>query len=256
MGGAMAAAAKAAVGGERVLLVDRDEQTTQCLAERLGVTPSSYEQIAAECRLIFVGVKPHLVSPVLRRLAPMLKARADAPVVVSIAAGVTLSAMCAELDERIPVIRMMQNTPVAVGEGVLVYACSPNVSEGDVAALGEAMACAGRLDAIEESKIDAATAVMGCGPAFVYEFIEAMADGGVACGLTREQAQLYAAQTLLGASQMVLQTGKHPAALKDAVCSPGGSTIVGVHALEKAGMRGAVMNAVVASYEKTRQLGK
>lgn len=256
MGGAMASAAALAVGRERVLLVDRDEDTTQELAQRAGAIPSSYEQIAAECRLIFVGVKPNLVAPVLQRLRPMLEKREDACAVVSIAAGVTIEAMVGVLGEGIPVIRMMQNTPVSVGEGMLIYATSAAAGDDDVKALEEAMSCAGKLDAIDEAKIDAATAVMGCGPAFVYEFIEALADGGVACGLTRAQAQTYAAQTLVGAAQMVLQTGKHPGALKDAVCSPGGSTIVGVHALEQAGMRGAVMNAVIASYEKTQKLGK
>ena len=256
MGGAMAAAAIEAVGGARVLLVDRDEEMTKVLSERIGAVPSSYEQIAMECRLIFVGVKPNLVASVLEKLRPMLQKRTDAYAVVSIAAGVTVGAMLGVLGEGVPVIRMMQNTPVAVGEGMLIYATSPTASEADVTALRCAMAHAGKLDAVDEAKIDAATAVMGCGPAFVYEFIEALSDGGVACGLTREQAQLYAAQTLVGAAQMVLQTGKHPGALKDAVCSPGGSTIVGVHALEQAGMRGAVMNAVIASYEKTQKLGK
>ena len=256
MGGAMAAAAREAVGAANVYLVDRDEATTKSIAERLGVVASSYEQIAAECRLIFVGVKPGLVAPVLETLRPMLRARTDAYALVSIAAGVSIEAMREVVGREVPIIRMMQNTPVLVGEGMLLYATSDAVGAADVKALGDAMACAGKLDAIDEGKIDAATAVMGCGPAFVYEFIEALADGGVACGLTRAQAQLYAAQTLLGASQMVLKTGNHPAQLKDAVCSPGGSTIVGVHALEKAGMRGAVMNAVVASYEKTKSLGK
>jgi pyrroline-5-carboxylate reductase len=158
--------------------------------------------------------------------------------------------------DNIPVIRMMQNTPVSLGEGMMIYALSGAADEDDVAELKIAMACAGRLDAIAEDKIDAATAVMGCGPAFAYQFVEALADGGVACGLTRAQAQLYAAQMLAGAAQMVLQTGKHPGELKDAVCSPGGSTIEGVRALEQAGFRSAVMDAVIASYEKNKLLGK
>ncbi len=256
MGGALAASAIAAVGAEHVLLVDRDEPMTKQLASRIGAQPSNYEEIAATCRLIFIGVKPNLVAPVLERLRPMLAARTDSFAVVSIAAGVTLDAMYGILSEGIPVIRMMQNTPVAVGDGMLVYAASASVSEDDITALKQSMACAGRLDALDEAKIDAATAVMGCGPAFVYSFIEALADGGVACGLTRAQAQLYAAQTLLGASQMVLQSDKHPGELKDAVCSPGGSTIAGVHALEQAGFRGAVMDAVLAAYNKTQALGK
>ena len=256
MGGAMAFSCARSVGNNQVLLVDRDEETTARLAKNLGIVASGYDEIARECRLIFIGVKPGLVAPVLERLRPALQARTDDFAVVSIAAGVKIEDMCAVVGENIPVIRMMQNTPVALGEGMMVFATSKAADEDDVAELKTAMSCAGRIDAIAEDKIDAATAVMGCGPAFAYQFVEALADGGVACGLTREQAQLYAAQMLAGAAQMVLQTGKHPGELKDAVCSPGGSTIEGVRALEQAGFRSAVMSAVIASYEKNQLLGK
>ena len=119
-----------------------------------------------------------------------------------------------------------------------------------------AMAPAGRLDAVPESLIDAASAVSGCGPAWAYQFIEALADGGVAAGLPRAKAQEYAAQMLLGSARMVLETGKHPGELKDAVCSPGGSTIQGVRLLEERAFRGAVTDAVLAAFEKTKDLGK
>ena len=255
MGGAMAKAAAAVVGGANVLLCDRDEATTKMLADKLGVTASSYEQIAAGSRLIFVAVKPNLVVPVLEKLRDMLQARADKPCVVSIAAGVTIATMMGVLGEDIPLIRMMQNTPVALGQGMLVYACAPSASEADAAALEACMAAAGRISPLPEKLIDAATAVMGCGPAFVYMFAEALADGGVACGLPRAQAQTYAAQTLLGAAKMLLETGEHPGALKDAVCSPGGSTIQGVRVLEENGLRGATIDAVIAAYQKTQGLG-
>ena len=115
---------------------------------------------------------------------------------------------------------------------------------------------AGRLDAVAEGMIDAASCVSGCGPAWVYQFIEALADGGVACGLPRAKAQEYAAQMVLGSAKLVLESGKHPGALKDAVCSPGGSTIQGVRVLEEHGLRGAVMDAVLAAYDKTKEMGK
>ena len=118
------------------------------------------------------------------------------------------------------------------------------------------MAPAGRLDAVPENLIDAASCVSGCGPAWVYQFIEALADGGVACGLPRAKAQEYAAQMVLGSAKLVLESGQHPGALKDAVCSPGGSTIQGVRVLEEKGLRGAVMDAVIASYNKTKEMGK
>ena len=122
-------------------------------------------------------------------------------------------------------------------------------------AVSDALSAGGTLDRIPEELMDAACAISGCGPAFVYQFIEAMADGGVACGLPRDKAQLYAAQTLMGAAGLVLSSGRHPAALKDAVCSPGGSTIAGVRALEKGGLRAAVMDGVCAAFDRTRELG-
>ena len=118
------------------------------------------------------------------------------------------------------------------------------------------LAPAGRLDPVPEALIDAASCVSGCGPAWVYQFIEALADGGVACGLPRAKAQEYAAQMVLGSAKLVLESGKHPGELKDAVCSPGGSTIQGVRVLEEHGLRGAVMDAVIASYNKTKEMGK
>lgn len=255
MGGALAGAAIKAVGKENVLVADRDEASTAACAARIGATAADYARIAGECRLIFLAVKPNLVATVAATLAPLLNGREDVAI-VSMAAGVKLEALAAYFGEKTHIIRIMPNTPAAVGKGMIVYATSSNTDADDVEQFRTAMSHAGVLDEIAEEKIDAATGVMGCGPAFVYQFIEALADGGVACGLTRAQAQLYAAQTLAGAAQMVLDTGKHPGELKDAVCSPGGSTIEGVRTLEEGGLRGTVMDAVIASYEKTKELGK
>ena len=134
-------------------------------------------------------------------------------------------------------IRIMPNTPASVGEGMIQY-CSSNVTAEEEEAFCRLMAPAGRLDPVPESLMDAASCVSGCGPAWVYQFIEALADGGVACGLPRVKAQEYAAQMVLGSAKMVLESGKHPGELKDAVCSPGGSTIQGVRVLEERGFRG------------------
>ncbi len=256
MGGALASAAVKAVGKENVLVADRDAETTAACAARIGATAASYETVARECRLVFLAVKPNLVATVAQTLAPLLSGREDDLALVSMAAGVPLSTLNGLFGDAARIIRIMPNTPAAVGEGMIVYACSARVTEEDRTAFADAMQYAGKLDAIDESKIDAATGVMGCGPAYAYQFIEALADGGVACGLTRAQAQLYAAQTLLGAAKMVLETGAHPGALKDAVCSPGGSTIQGVRVLEEGGLRGTVIDAVIAAYEKTKELGK
>ena len=137
-----------------------------------------------------------------------------------------------------------------------LYCCNEYVTENEEQKVVEMLKAAGKVDRLDETMIDAACAVSGCGPAFVYMFIEAMADGAVASGLPRKKAMLYAAQTLIGASEMLLQSGMHPGELKDAVCSPGGSTIQGVRALENGAFRATVMEAISAAYEKTRELGK
>jgi len=155
-----------------------------------------------------------------------------------------------------PVIRIMPNTPVAVGCGVIQYDATGNVSAQSVETFCAAMAHAGLVDHLPEHLIDAGSAVSGCGPAFADLFLEALADGGVACGLPRAKAQLYAAQMLQGAAKLALESGKHPGELKDAVCSPGGSTIAGVRALEEHGFRGACMQAVEAAFRRTKELGK
>ncbi|MEM5780183.1 MAG: pyrroline-5-carboxylate reductase dimerization domain-containing protein, partial [Lawsonibacter sp.] len=154
-----------------------------------------------------------------------------------------------------PVIRLMPNTPVAVGAGVIQY-CAQGVSQEELGAFQTLMAPAGLVDRISEELSDASSALSGCGPAFCALLIEALADGGVACGLPRDKAQLYTAQMVKGAAMLMLETGIHPGAMKDGVCSPGGTTIQGVRILEEQGFRAAAMNAVIAAYEKTLSLGK
>jgi pyrroline-5-carboxylate reductase len=150
----------------------------------------------------------------------------------------------------------MPNTPAAVGKGMITYCTNELVDDRILADFLNDMALAGTFDRLDEKLMDAATAVTGCGPAFMYMFIEAMADAGVACGLPRVKAQYYAAATMAGAAEMVLQTGEHPGVLKDAVCSPGGSTIVGVRTLEEHGFRGAVMDCVDRAFIRSQELGK
>ena len=172
------------------------------------------------------------------------------------AAGVQVAQIRDWAGTDLPIIRIMPNTPAAVGKGMITYCTNSMVDDAALADFLSDMAQAGEFDRLDESLIDAATAVTGCGPAFMYLFMEAMADAGVACGLPRAKAQHYAAATMSGAAEMVLKTGQHPGALKDAVCSPGGSTIAGVKALEENAFRGAVMDCVAAAYEKTLELGK
>ena len=152
-----------------------------------------------------------------------------------------------------PVVRINPNIPASVGEGMIPY-CTEGLTAGEEADFCRLMAGAGRMDPLAENLMDAACCVSGCGPAWAYQFIEALADGGVACGLPRAKAQQYAAQMLLGSARMLLESGSHPGVLKDAVCSPGGTTIQGVRVLEERGFRGAVTDAVIAAYEKTLKM--
>jgi pyrroline-5-carboxylate reductase len=178
------------------------------------------------------------------------------PLLITMAAGLTIERIEEMAGVKLPVIRIMPNTPVAVGKGMTQYCANELVDGQTLADFLDDMKYAGRMDCLEERLIDAASALSGCGPAYMYIFLEALADGAVACGVPRAKAMEYAAATMVGAAEMVLQTGMHPGALKDAVCSPGGSTIAGVRALEQNGFRGAAMDCVIAACEKNKQLGK
>ena len=255
MGGALASAA-ARSGEVEVLLANRTKAKAEALAERIGAVVSSNEIIAREADHIFLGVKPQMIVDVLKGIAPALKARKNAPLLISMAAGLTIQRIRELAGGDYPVIRIMPNMPAAVGEGVIFYACSENCEKAQLEAFLRYMAPAGKLFPLEEKLQDAGSAVAGCGPAFAAMFLEAMADGGVACGLPRAAAVQYAAQMMLGTAKMVLETGQHPGALKDSVCSPAGSTIQGVRTLEERGMRAAVFDAVIAAYEKNVELKK
>lgn len=211
------------------------------------------QRILSDSRFVFLGVKPQMVVGVVESLKADILASEG--IFVSMLAGVSLEKLALLLGADKKIIRIMPNTPCAVGQGLILYAANGRVSEDELCAFRELMAPAGALDELNEHLIDAASAVSGCGPAYAYLFIEALADGGVKNGLPRAKAQRYAAQMLLGSAEMVLRTGRHPGQLKDEVCSPGGSTIAGVAALERSGFRSACIEAVDAAVEKTKQLG-
>ena len=188
-------------------------------------------------------------------LSPLLRSRKEPALLISMAAGTSIFRIKELLSFSCPIIRIMPNTPAAVGEGMLLYSAGEGVSEQDLEEFRSLLSDAGRLLALPEEQLDAGSALSGCGPAFVCLFAEALADGGVLSGLKRQDALLLAAQTLLGTAKLLLVSGKHPGELKDQVCSPGGTTIEGVRQLEEAGFRGSVMNAVFASFEKNKRLG-
>ncbi len=254
MGGALARAARKSVPGACIGLAGRTPEKIKILAEELGCRASGGVGVAKWADYVFLGVKPQMMPELLTELKPELAERPDRFVLVTMAAGLSIARVQELAGGTYPVIRIMPNTPVAVGKGMILYTCGESVTGEEERIFLEAMAGAGRFSRLPERLMDAGSAVSGCGPAFADLFLEAMADGGVACGLPRAQAVELAAQMMLGSAKLALRSGQHPGALKDAVCSPGGATIQGVRALEAAGFRGAVMEAVIASYEKTLEL--
>ena len=255
MGGALITAAAKSVDVNDIYIYDRDSEKADALAATLKVVSADEEKVIKNAKYIFLGVKPQVLKNAIGEINDLLKQRKDRFVIVSMAAGVEISKIVSYFGFELPVIRIMPNTPVSVGEGMILYTANSLVSDAEKEEFLKILSKAGRLDYLPENLIDAGCALSGCGPAFVDLFIEALSDAGVKCGLPRDKALLYAAQTLLGSSKLMIETGTHPAILKDAVCSPGGSTIAGVHALEENGFRGGVMDAVCAAFEKTKALG-
>lgn len=254
MGGAIAKAVCRGIDPKQVVIADHNTGKTEEISRLSGccVAPTAAEA-ARDAEIVFLCVKPQVFSAAVDEVRESLK---GAKLVVSIAAGITLESLRALLgDEHKPLCRIMPNTPAAIGKGVLLTAFDRAPTELQDR-LMELLAPCGAVEPVTEKELDFGSAISGCGPAFVYLFIEALADGGVQIGLSREKAQRYAAQTLVGAASMVLESGMHPGALKDAVCSPGGTTIAGVEALEKGAFRYTAASAVTAAYEKNQKIGK
>ena len=251
MGGAIARALSRSTKG--ICITDRSGKAA-ALAETLGIVYTDTDTIARQCDRIFLAVKPHMMAGVLEPLAPVLKTRK--PLLITMAAGLTMQRIQEMAGASLPVIRIMPNTPTAVGKGVIPYCANDLVPKEILSDWVRDMGKCGLLDPLEESLLDAASALSGSGPAYAYVLLEALADGAVACGLPRAKAMDYAAATLAGAAEMYLSSHTHPGALKDAVCSPGGSTIAGLRVLEQRGFRSAAMDCVAAAYEKNKELGR
>lgn len=254
MGGALARAVRRRLPCDCIRLANRTPEKAKALAKELDCQMSDAVGAAEWADFIFLGVKPQMMAELLAQLRPVLAAREHRFLLVTMAAGLTIGQIQKLAGESYPVIRIMPNTPASIGEGMILYTCGEGVTETEERLFLDAMSGAGRFSALPEHLMDAGSAVSGCGPAFADLFLEAIADGGVACGLPRAQAMELAAQMLMGSAKLVLESGQHPGVLKDTVCSPGGSTIQGVRALEQSGFRGIVMEAVIAAYEKTREL--
>ena len=219
---------------------------------RARTTPFNSEVLKL-AQVLILAVKPDQVGGILAELRDRLTAKHR---LISIAAGVPLAKLEAGLRSGARVIRVMPNTPALVGESATAFALGKSASPQDAVLTQKLFSTVGLAFQIKESLLDAVTGLSGSGPAYVYLFIEALSDGGVAVGLSREMATKLAAQTVLGGAKMVLSTGMHPGALKDMVASPGGTTIEGLHEMEKGKVRGTVISAVRAAAEKSKKLGR
>ena len=210
-------------------------------------------EVVAHADLLVLAVKPQSMKALMEEIRPHVT---DRHLIVSIAAGVSLRQLAEGLRSRRRLIRVMPNTPCLVGASASAYTPGEAATADDAALVERLLRAVGVAFRVPEAMLDAVTGLSGSGPAFVYLVIEALSDGGVRVGLPREVAAALAAQTVLGAAKMVLETGAHPGALKDMVASPGGTTIAGLHALERGGVRGALMDAVEAAARRATELGK
>lgn len=209
--------------------------------------------VADFASVLVLAVKPDQTGAVLEEIRDRFTPR---HLLISIAAGTPIAKLEAALPPRARVIRVMPNTPALVGASAAGFALGPSATRSDGELALRLFSAVGVAFQLKETLLDAVTGLSGSGPAYVYQFIEALSDGGVASGLPRDVATKLAAQTVLGAAKMVLETGQHPGALKDMVTSPGGTTIEGLHELEKGKLRGTVISAVRAATEKSRKLGQ
>ncbi len=239
--------------GADLHVYDLDGVKVDQLAQELGIVKyNTCDALSSDSDMILFGVKPNQLLSVLKDQQNRLADKA----VLSIAAGWSAKMLKGALPEGARVLRVMPNTPAMVGEGMTALSRETGFTEEERAQAEALFGSIGRTYWVDERQMEAVIGVSGSGPAYAYMFIEAMADGGVALGLTRQQALTMAAQTLLGASKMALDSGYHPGELKDMVCSPGGTTIAAVRSLEQHGFRGAVIDAVVASAERALEMQK
>lgn len=209
--------------------------------------------VVAESQIVVLAVKPQQMAGVLTELQGHITSQ---HLVISIAAGVPLKLLVAGLGEQTRAVRVMPNTPCLVGASASGFAIGGAATKDDVKLVEQLLSAVGVAVPVEEKLLDAVTGLSGSGPAYVYQIIEALSDGGVRVGLPRDVSTKLAAQTVLGAAKMVLETGEHPGVLKDAVTSPGGTTIAGLHALERGGLRAALMDAVEAATNRSKELGQ
>ena len=237
----------------QIFATDVANERLQHFETQYGVRIGSNNMEAVkEATIVILCVKPQVLDQVLAELEPPRRK----PLVISVAAGVPIAKIQASMKWKASIIRVMPNTPSIVLEGATAIASGPGVSGKQLELCRAIFEAVGKVVVVEELHIDTVTGLSGGGPAYVYVFIEALADGGVKMGLPRSVAQVLAAQTVLGGAKMVLNSGEHPGTLKDRVASPGGTTIAGLHSLEEGKLRGTVINAVQSAAQRSRELGQ
>lgn len=252
MGGAIMRAVCKKYDVKQIKVTDKNTEMGKAFAKETGASFVESNKDVLDCEYIFLAVKPQFLADVFYEIANGIK---ESSVIISMAAGVKIE----KLEGWAPkarFIRMMPNVCAQVGQAMTAITYNKNISANEAATAKEILSAAGKVEVVPEHLMDCVTAVSGSSPAFVFMFIEALADAAVRCGMPRSQAYTYAAQTVYGSAKMVLESGKHPAVLKDMVCSPAGTTIEGVATLENMGFRSAVIEAVTAACEKSVSLGK
>lgn len=239
---------------EQIIVSAHSASTVERIHTTHGVrTTLSNEEVAAASDILFLAIKPYQFADALPAIAASLKKDC---IIVSVAAGQSIASIETLLGNDVKLVRSMPNTPALVGESMSALCCNGNVTSEELSVIKQLFECFGKAEIVAESMIDAVIGVAGSSPAYVYMFIEAMADAAVADGMPRAMAYKFAAQSVLGAAKMVLETGKHPGELKDAVCSPGGTTIEAVATLEAGGFRDAVITAQRACVQKSKDMTK
>ena len=257
MGGALARAVSQSVGAENITVSDYSAEKAEAFAKELGCTAVDNDTVAEKAKWLFLGVKPQVLPSVMESLRSVLSKRAKGSfVLVTMAAGISISALEEMLGTSASVVRIMPNTPVSVGKGMILYTANEAVSENDLSEFVSALSFAGKTDYIKEEEIDAASVISGCGPAFMYMFLEAMQEKGIALGLDGEKARLYAQQTMLGAASLAMASEESLETLRVRVCSPGGSTIEGVKVFQNRKLYDIVDEALGASFKRTKELGE
>lgn len=245
---------KDASAAGRIFAYDADQKKLDALVKDIKISGcKNNEELVKSSDIIMLSIKPNIYAKVLEEIKGYLT---DRHIIVSMAAGISISFIEGCVGKPVKIIRIMPNTPAMVNESMTAVCRNKAVSDEEFAEFYKIATSIGKAETVEEKMIDAVIGVSGSSPAYIYMFIEALADGAVLEGMPRDQAYKFAAQALIGSAKMVLETGMHPGYLKDMVCSPGGATIEAVKVLEERGFRSAVIEAVIAAAEKSKEMSK